>query len=103
MLTLKVPKPNSSMEVFPRMGAPSPLQRSTTVASKGGTYPFSIAEPAVVSSPLVQTLSLTETAYPSSLPEPKGSKSSAILLKAPYLDCISLARPSMSFILSSAP
>ena len=36
VFTLKVPNPNSSWVVFPRMAAPSSRHLATTVASKGG-------------------------------------------------------------------
>ena len=46
------------------MIAPARFNRSTTVASNGGTYPLRIFEPAVVSTPAVDRLSLMTTGMP---------------------------------------
>ncbi len=51
------PMPNSSMLVFPSTTAPAPRSLATAVASKVGTYPRRICDPAVVRRPAVQMLS----------------------------------------------
>ena len=62
------PIPNSSMFAFPTMVTPACFSRSTTVASYGGTYDSSMADPQVVRTPSVLMLSLTATVRPASGP-----------------------------------
>src|SRR5204863_6445088 len=58
------PIANSSVFVLPSSCSPAALQRAATVESNTGTYPFRIFEPAVVSTPFVDMLSLITTGSP---------------------------------------
>ena len=53
------PIANSSVFVLPSRVSPAALTRAATVASKTGTYPRRIFEPAVVSTPRVEITSLS--------------------------------------------
>ena len=59
------PIANSSVFVLPSSGSPAVLHRAATVASKTGTYPSRMREPAVVSMPLVEITSLSAIGTPS--------------------------------------
>jgi hypothetical protein len=52
------------MLVLPTKTAPAARSRTTTVASKGGTKPWRIFDPLVVSTPRVQKRSLRATGIP---------------------------------------
>ena len=62
------PAAHSCRLVLPRITAPACLSLATTVASSSGTQSASIFEPAVVRTPAVARLSLTETGTPCSAP-----------------------------------
>ena len=61
------PIANSSVFVLPRSESPAAFTRAATVASKTGTYPLRIFEPAVVSIPFVEMTSLSAIGMPSPL------------------------------------
>src|SRR3989338_7956079 len=88
LCTANVPCPNSSMLVLPAMNPPASFRRATAVASKGGTYPESIFEPALDWRPAVQMLSLTVIGNPYS--------SLDVLIVFSFMHCIS-----RSFLLAS--
>ena len=77
LVSLAEPIANSSQLILPSMTAPSCHRFSVTVDSYGGTNPFRMAEDAVVSTPLVQNISLTPIGIPSSNPPvPSASRAS---------------------------
>src|SRR5215472_5159909 len=64
--SLDEPIANSSQLVFPTMTAPAAFNRSTTVASYGGTNVSRMRDDAVVLTPRVQMLSLSAIGTPAS-------------------------------------
>ncbi len=80
------PIANSSMFVLPSTRAPASRSRVTAVASYIGTWPSRIFEPAVVSTPSVQKMSLTAIGAPrsprSAAPSSMGISSAAFQRKA---------------------
>src|SRR6266702_8275394 len=63
-------KHRSSQTAFPAIVAPAPSRRVTTVASRRGTYPSTVADPFIIGSPATSMLSLIATRRPASGPPP---------------------------------
>src|SRR5207253_5276748 len=65
LFSVDEPIANSSMFSFPTSTAPASRSLRTTVASYGGTYPCRMRDPAVVSTPSWQKMSLSARGTPS--------------------------------------